>query len=247
MLRAVLFDLGDTLIDFAPLDRRAVFDHGARLSYRHLSDAGHAMPSYRNYWKEQYRALRWAVLASRLTRREFNSLSLLRRHAERNKWTMDEPALEALAWTWYQPLLQYIRIANDVIPTLTALHEMGLKLALVSNTFVPAVVHDRHLRDAGLLELLPVRVYSSEVGRPKPHRRMFQQALTELGLPAEQALFVGDTVNADIVGARRIGMRTVLRDPLSADLRHSAADFVIRVIGELLPIVQTIISGENAH
>jgi putative hydrolase of the HAD superfamily len=53
-------------------------------------------------------------------------------------------------------------------------------------------------------------VFSSELGVRKPDPRIFIHALREVGGDAPTAVFVGDRVNDDIVGARAVGMRTIL-------------------------------------
>ena len=91
----------------------------------------------------------------------------------------------------------------------------GLKLAVVSNTFVPGVVLDRHLRDTGLLDFFAARIYSCDVRYRKPHPTIFRKALEALGIGPDEAMFVGDSLVADIKGAARLGMITVLKDPLN--------------------------------
>ena len=73
---------------------------------------------------------------------------------------------------------------------------------------------DRHLACENLLELLPIRVYSCDVGCRKPNRRIFQVALKKADLTSEQTIFVGDSHWADIRGANRAGLTSVLKDPL---------------------------------
>jgi putative hydrolase of the HAD superfamily len=90
-----------------------------------------------------------------------------------------------------------------------------------------------------LLDFFPIRVYSSAVGVCKPHPRIFEEALRQVGVNACEALFVGDIVRKDIVGAQRVGMRAVLRKPQATNGHHRVADFVIRRISELHNIVST--------
>jgi putative hydrolase of the HAD superfamily len=52
-------------------------------------------------------------------------------------------------------------------------------------------------------------VFSSEIGVRKPRPEIFHAALQRLGVAAEDALFVGDRLGADVRGARAVGMRTV--------------------------------------
>jgi putative hydrolase of the HAD superfamily len=67
----------------------------------------------------------------------------------------------------------------------------------------------RTLAEMGLAEHLDVAVFSSEVGKRKPHPAIFERALGELGVPACEALFVGDRLYEDVRGAGELGMRTV--------------------------------------
>jgi putative hydrolase of the HAD superfamily len=77
------------------------------------------------------------------------------------------------------------------------------------------------------------------VGVCKPHPRIFEEALRRVGVNACDAIFVGDIVRKDIVGAQRVGMRAVLRKPKAVNGHHRVADFVIRRVSELPHIVST--------
>ena len=96
---------------------------------------------------------------------------------------------------------------EDALPTLEELRRYGLKLGLVSNTdrdLDTFVAHHRIDVDAAL---------SSRVhGKTKPHPSIFLAVLERLGVEAEAAAMVGDSVEDDIEGAHELGMRTVLID-----------------------------------
>ncbi len=93
---------------------------------------------------------------------------------------------------------------------LAKLTEQGRSLGLVSNTFWSAALHDADLQRFGMLEYLPVRVYSSVFGMVKPHPTIYRQALDRLDVAPAEAVFVGDKPNVDIAGPQKIGMRAVL-------------------------------------
>jgi putative hydrolase of the HAD superfamily len=86
------------------------------------------------------------------------------------------------------------------------------RLAVVSNTHTPTLVPN-HLAAMGLSEAMDAVVLSVEVGRRKPHPAIYQAALDRLGIEARDAVFVGDTFEADFAGPRRAGMDAVLIDP----------------------------------
>jgi 4-nitrophenyl phosphatase len=75
------------------------------------------------------------------------------------------------------------------------------------------------------------RVRPIVVGKPDPP--LFRMALDRLGLAAEEAAMVGDSVPSDIRGARALGMRTVLYAPTDGGGEPSEADLVVRSFGEL--------------
>jgi len=94
---------------------------------------------------------------------------------------------------------------------LEALRAAGLRLGMISN----ATSHDlivgitaKHKIDA---YFSPV-VSSAGFGRVKPHPSIFAHVLDAWGLPAGSVVMIGDTLGADILGARQAGMRSVLVD-----------------------------------
>lgn len=98
----------------------------------------------------------------------------------------------------------------DALPTLLALKERGLKTGLLSNTHWPREQHERWLADAGLLDLLDSRVYTSDLEHMKPHAQAFTALLDALEVRPENAVFVGDRIRDDVSGAQGVGMRAVL-------------------------------------
>jgi HAD superfamily hydrolase (TIGR01509 family) len=92
---------------------------------------------------------------------------------------------------------------------LDSLRERGLKTGLVSNAFDPGWLLHEDLQRMGLSERLDTAVFSSEVGKRKPHPLPFEIALSRLGAAPERSVFVGDSLSADIAGAGALGMTTV--------------------------------------
>ena len=88
--------------------------------------------------------------------------------------------------------------------------ERGWKTGLLSNTHWPRDLHERWLAEAGLLDLLDLRVYTSDLGYMKPHPEAFGTLLRGLGADASRAVFVGDRPRDDVSGAQAAGMRAVL-------------------------------------
>jgi putative hydrolase of the HAD superfamily len=212
-IKGILFDLGETLLDFGVLDVGRLFREGARLAYAFLKRHGQPVPAFASFHRRQFWAIRWRYMLSRLWGREFNALDLLGRLSREMGQSLTPEQTEELAWLWYQPLARCARIEPGLHELLGRLRREGLRLGVVSNTFVPGVVLDRHLAELALLEHLAVRVYSCEVRYRKPRPEIFRIALARLGVAAGEVLFVGDRPRADVSGARRVGMIPVLKDP----------------------------------
>jgi HAD superfamily hydrolase (TIGR01662 family) len=239
MIEAVLFDLGDTLLDFAPLPRRELFHSAAEATYQHLKTKGCKLPGFNRYYAQNIGAVRRAYLWSLLRGREIDSFNALKKWCTRQGYPNDDDAIRELIWIWYQPVIPRSSVEPDVIPALRHLQSDGLKLAIVSNTLLPGCVLDRHLELVGLKSFFPVRIYSSEVGYRKPKPIIFRAATDQLDLPPSCCLFVGDMVKTDVKGARRLGMTTVLRltpKRQNADL----ADYRINHLADLPDLVRQL-------
>jgi putative hydrolase of the HAD superfamily len=242
-INGILFDLGDTILDFGKVDVLSMFEAGARLSYDYLLSLEMPLPSFARYFRRQLRAIRWNYLKSRLTRREFNSLDVLGRLHRRMGHRLSPAQRVEIAWRWYQPLSEQATVEEGVDRMLRQFHDDGLTIAVVSNTFVPGEVLDRHLEQLSLLELLPIRIYSCDVRYRKPHPGIFRIASDRSGLAPQEALFVGDSPRADILGASRAGMATVLKDPTGRHAEDAvAADHCIKSLAEL----PAILAGYNS-
>ena len=128
------------------------------------------------------------------------------------------------------------RIYDDVRPTLAALD--GHLIAIVSNADVD------HLDQAIELNRLafPLVVSSESARCYKPDPRIFHEALAELGVEPEASLYVGDSQDDDIVGAKRAGMRVAWINRTGQTLKTGVPrpDYEIHGLGELMEIVQAL-------
>ena len=82
-IRGILFDLGNTLLDFGRVDILSLFEAGARSAYDHLKTLGYKLPTFARYHRRQLWAIRRRALWSKLTGREFDAIDLIIRLAER--------------------------------------------------------------------------------------------------------------------------------------------------------------------
>ena len=214
VIKAVLFDLGETLFNYAKVNVDSLFKQGARLTYEYLcqiSSGGDRLPGFKSYYLRHIISIRWHYFQSMLTNREFDCLGLLERKGLGMGIRLRSEQLEELAWRWYQPLGDKAQIEPDLAKHLQVLKDMSLKLAIVSNTFLPPSVLDRHLEKFNLLRFFPVRAYSSETIFRKPDRRIYLSVLDRLKIPADRAVMVGDKLREDIRGSARLGIKAILK------------------------------------
>lgn len=125
--------------------------------------------------------------------------------------TLEAPGLEDLVRTLEDEALKSeIRALPGAADTLRRLAEAGVRRALICDTgFSPGRVVRQLLARVGLLEHLEVTVFSDEVGVPKPHALPFTTALEALGVPAANAVHIGDLRRSDVAGGRAAGMTTI--------------------------------------
>ena len=103
--------------------------------------------------------------------------------------------------------MEYVRIDAYTVEVLRKL-QAKYKLGIVSNFAIPECVA-KLLETHGLDKFFDVVVVSGAVNKRKPSPEIFQQALEKLGVDASETVFVGDTVDADIKGAKDTGMKTI--------------------------------------
>ena len=242
MLRAVIFDLGGTLLHYesATADLLELNKRGFAALYRYLSSNG------------------WMVVP------EADFLSVIKSHVM-SEWqtaaasfqggSLETPLRAALAelgislsdddWlaarrVFFTPIQQAAEPRQGVRHTLQALKRWGMVLGLLSNTFWAADIHDADLARFDLLDLLPTRLYSCDIGRLKPHPEAFQMALTALSVEPNEAVYVGDRLKTDIEPARKVGLWGVLiKTPFREEpLEEVMPDAVIHELPELVKLLE---------
>ena len=126
---------------------------------------------------------------------------------------------------------------------LAELRNMGLRLGCVSNAFMAADPLDRIMTEKGLGEYLELTVSSCELGFRKPHSAIYEAALQGLAVSAEETVFVGDRLDADVEGPAALGMRTVLTQQYRDENPEGAKvapDGVIQHLRQLPTLLQEL-------
>lgn len=204
MLRAVLFDYGDTLFHFEYDEELLEAGWEAGLAAIGRDELPHhSEPAAR--FRERYVPLLWIpdsvdeIEYPGLVRELLESFDVEVSDEELARFLEAEHA----AWN---PARQ---LGAQTHALLDSLRDRGLMTALVSNAFDPGWLLRNDLERMGLAERLDLAVFSSEVGKRKPHPSIFEAALGGLGVQPSEAVFVGDSLYHDVGGAGALGMTTV--------------------------------------
>ena len=211
MIKAVLFDLGETILNFGKVNAIRLFRQGARLSYDYLKSCGQSVGNFEYYCWRNLLSLRLNHLISGITKKDFNSSALLRKVGTKKGIRLDGQQWRHYAGLWYEPLRKIATTEPDIKQTLAALKNAGLKLGIVSNTFVNGHSLEKHLEQVGILDFFTVRLYSYQFDHRKPNPQMFEAAAERIGETAENILFIGDRLDNDIIPALKLGMQAVLK------------------------------------
>ena len=206
MLRAVLFDWGDTLMEFAY--DPALVEAGHRAGLAALEREGAALPDVAElgrHFRERYEPLFWVPG----TVEEIEYPGLVRRLLGDFGVELADEDLDRFLEAEHAAWAPARRLSAHTHALLESLRARGLKLGLVSNAFDPGWLLRRDLEQMGLAQRLDASVFSSEVGKRKPHPEIFERALDGLGVEAEEAVFVGDRLFEDVRGAAEVGMATI--------------------------------------
>ena len=240
-IKAILFDIGETLLIFGRVHKAQLFQQGAKLTYDYLKGLDQPTGSFRSYYWRNLLTLRWRYFISNLTGNDFNSLELLKKINSKKGVDLTDRQWTELAWLWYEPLSKLVHTEPDITETLTKLKNMGLKLGILSNTFVPDSSLEKHFEQLGILDFFGVRMYSYQFDFRKPDPRIFKIAAERVGCEPENIMFVGDRLDNDIYPALKLGITAVLKNAYTNNGRPiPKGAYKITHLSELLALVQKI-------
>ena len=244
-IKAVLFDLGETLINFGKVNTTQLFRRGARLSYDFLKTNHQPVGNFEYYYWKNLILLRIRHWLDTIAKKDFDTLALLENLGTKKGVKFDKQQWRHFAWLWYQPLSEVGHTEPKIEQTLTSLKNSGLKLAILSNTFVHATSLEKHLDQFGILDFFPVRLYSYEFDFRKPDHRIFTAAAEQIGEKLENIMLVGDRIDNEVTPALKLGMTAVLKNAYTnAGKKTPPQAYRINQLAELPALIQKINSPQ---
>jgi HAD superfamily hydrolase (TIGR01509 family) len=189
MIRAVLFDLFETLITERGVGMPRASSLGCQLGFNGAA------------FRSEWRTRRHAVILGRRTFREALLEIAARLGREINRRELDRVCHERIR----AKAVVLARVEPRVLAVLGALRSRGLHLGLVSNCFAEDVTA---WSESAAGRLFDCAVFSFEVGVAKPTPEIYLEAITRLGVSPDNTAFVGDGMDDELAGASSVGLRT---------------------------------------
>jgi len=209
-LKAVLFDMGSTLIEFENYTWDVLRSVCAENGYAFLKDKKLSLPEFGEFSglldAEFLKARKGAEGSLNEFRAEtvaYNLFGVL------NLSTSDGLS-EIFMEKFYQPISDQLTLMDGAEDVLRYFKDGSLKIGIVSNTIFPESYHIPELKRFGLYSYLDAHLFSSSVGVRKPHPEMFLRTLNALEVDPSHAVFVGDRLVEDVGGAQKVGMKAIL-------------------------------------
>jgi HAD superfamily hydrolase (TIGR01549 family) len=174
--------------------------------------------------------------------------------ADKGLFISDEQAVQL----WHTWNLGGVFLGRELFPgvieTLRWLKGKGYRVGSVTNRGLGDEPFRQEMRHHGLLDCFEVLSISCEVGYLKPHPRIFEHALEALAVEPEETVMIGDSLRADVAGSKALAMTAVLKrnqmsdeeKELEKDLgepeeseppaEYAEPDFIINEVPELISL-----------
>jgi putative hydrolase of the HAD superfamily len=233
--QAVLFDMFDTLMLIEK--NHAFYSPSLKRAHRFLVANG--VDVRFNVFRDAYIKARDALYIEADAKLEEPHFNCRISNALKNLGYFDVKS-EVVAGTtneFCEGFMEYVRIDDHAKSALQQLHGK-YKLGIVSNFAIPECVN-KLLEKHGLDKLFDVVVVSGAVNKRKPSPEIFQKALEKLGVSAEDAVFVGDTVDADVIGAKAVGMKVIfIERRVQKEIEQAFPNQIMKSLSELVEAVK---------
>ncbi len=248
-LKALLFDMDDTLIDWSQRSQDWSDYRRKHLEqvFNYVSQEIQALDTPEAFYEATGQLFEQAWLDAYQGMRAPHVGTVLARALEAVGIPTEQINRESImrAYNW-QPVDGVVPFpdALEVLPMICA---AGIKTGIITNSAQPMWMRDVELKAYGLLDhFIDCRLSAADVGFLKPHPAIFETALNCLGVTPAEAVFVGDNPDADITGAQSIGMRAVLRIiPRAQTVLNGSVhpDGSISTLHDLLPLLDSWYPG----
>ncbi len=208
MKKAVIFDLGGTLVNYFELnDFPKILKQAIHEVYSFLHQRGLVSSSIAEIWgrvgDENFESKNHRVRP--LENRLINIFQL-------PKSVYSSALISDMCRSFMKPIFSLGYCYEDTIPTLQKLRSMGFKTAVISNTTwgSPGYLWMEEIERLGLANYLDHIIFCRDVGWRKPAKPVFRYALKKLAVDPVECIFIGDDPRWDLKGPRNVGIESIL-------------------------------------
>ncbi len=236
-IQAVLFDLGNTLM-YSPAPWPPIFGQAGRAMGEYLRSRKIDLDS--TIFSDEFRQrINKYYIEREHSMIETSSLGVLKDMlAEHGYVNLPYELLRAALDHYYAITQENWLLEGDAIPTLVRLRSEAFRIGLVSNASdsrdVLALVEK-----FGIREYFDFILVSADCGYRKPHPRIFELALSHWGYLPDEIVMVGDKLEADVAGARPLGIYTIWikRRAKDVDPPPASPNATVQTLSEIPPLL----------
>ncbi|MCK4384645.1 MAG: HAD family hydrolase [candidate division Zixibacteria bacterium] len=221
-LKAVLFDMGSTLIEFENYTWDVLARLSAEKGYEFLKDKNVTVPNLGDFSKVLHDEFVKAKSEIEADFKEMKFEKVIFDFFTKLNLSTSDGVYGSFLEVYYEPIADQLTLVDGAEKILKFFKEENLKIGLISNTIFPERYHLRELKRFRLYSYLDAHFFSSQVGVRKPHPKIFQLALEKLQVDPSEAVFVGDRLKEDVGGAQNVGMKGILK-------YHQGRDYTVPV------------------
>ena len=195
MVKAVIFDIDNTLIDFYRMKKISISE-----AIDAMIDAGLQINKKKAF----------KIIHDLFEDIGMDSHDLYQKFSKKLLGKIDHKIIAAAIVTHKRVLGGFLHTYPGVIRSLIKLQERGLKLGVVSDA--PKLRAYERLYGMRILDFFDIVVTHDDTHRYKPSRRPFEHALRLMKLKPQECIMLGDWIKGDVLGAQKMGMVSCLAD-----------------------------------
>jgi putative hydrolase of the HAD superfamily len=192
VIKAVLFDLDQTLIDFMKMKAES-----CKAAIDAMISSGLKIDKKVGIKKLMETYLRFGI----------ESDIAFTRFLEEQTGKADEKILQAGIDAYLKTKPNFIKPYPYVLETLEYLKSRGIKLGIVTDA--PRIKGMKRLETMNITHFFDIIITFDDTGEKKPSEKPFRLAMKKLNLHPEDILFVGDSMTRDIIPTKKLGMKTL--------------------------------------
>lgn len=241
MIKAVTFDLGNTLvrqdnIDWKKLEKAGFLNHINIFLKQDISK-----PTLKE-WSGKFDQI--AAQYSKIAGRSHLEIPIEKIFQTLREYFNIPAAISThtLLTTFFIPLMNARLLVDHVLDVMQHLSDSGIRCGVISNTVVPGFLAREVLERLEIARYFDFTLFSSDCLFSKPHPMMFDIAMARLEMKPSQVLHIGDQAEKDVAGAQSVGMRTawINHDRKKVSNKKIKPDYEIFSLNELPALIKKI-------